>query len=50
MLSDPVNQNLTSIRRFEGLFFNKGPFYYPGEPILKYKTLYIDLGSKVYVI
>ena len=27
--------------------FNKGPFYEPEGPILKYKTSYIDMGIKV---
>ena len=30
--------------------FNKGPFYEPEGPILKYKTSYIDMGIKVKVI
>ena len=48
ILIDPVNQNLTSVRRLEGPFLlNKGPFYEPEGTIMKYKTSYIDMGIKV---
>ena len=46
MLIDPVNQNLTSVRRLEGPFFDKGPFYDPEGPI--FMRLHISIWVSKY--
>ena len=46
MFNDPINHKIRSVRRWEGPFLNEGPFYGPEGPLIKYKTLYIDMGIK----